>query len=339
VVDVVEQDDETIVHLTDRAVPPGPVNGAIDWERRFDHMQQHTGQHLLSAAFLKLYKMPTVSFHLGRDISTIDLAAPSLETRQVEEAERLVNEIVRQNLAVDVRFRTPEELAALGARKKVEREGLLRVIEIGDFDRQPCGGTHVARTGQIGAVQVRKVEKQKQNWRVEFVCGLRALAAARRDFRILGEAAQLLSCGIDEVPAMLRKALDERAAGQRTRQRLLERLAAYEAQMMLEQVPKEPGPIIVAQVFDEAEANYLRLLATALVSESGVCALLGTRAGGNVIFAQSHAGQRDMNTLLRESLAAAGGKGGGTRDFAQGSVPDPAELERVLRAALQRLQS
>jgi alanyl-tRNA synthetase len=339
VLDVVERADESIVHFTDQALKLGPVSGAIDWERRFDHMQQHTGQHLLSAAFVRMFAMPTVSFHLGRASSTIDLAARAVEARELEEAERVVNEVVQQDLAVEIRFRTAAELDTLGVRKKVERDGPLRVVEIGDFDRQACGGTHVARTGQVGFVQVRKVERQKQNWRVEFVCGVRALATARGDSRTLGEAAQLLSCGMEEVPAMLRKVLEERAAGYRARQRMLERLAGYEAEALRARAPREGGSCVVAQVFDEADAAYLRLLATALVSEAGVCALLATRTGGNVIFAQSAGGPRDMNALLGESLAAAGGKGGGTKDFAQGGVPDTAALEEVLGLALGRLRS
>jgi len=337
VLDVVEMDDGTIAHFTDRALAPGPVNGTIDWPRRFDHMQQHTGQHLLSAAFLKLFDMPTVSFHLGREVSTIDLAAKKLDAEQAAEAERLVNGVVQSDLKVEVRYRTAEEAEALGVRKKVEREGPLRVVELGEFDRQPCGGTHVARTGQVGVVQVRKIEKQKQNWRVEFVCGERALAAARADFRALAESAQLLSCGISEVPAMLRKALEERSAANRTRQRLQERLAAYEAQLLLAQAAARFGPRIVTQIFEEAEPSYLRLLATALVAESGACVFLATHAGAYVIFAQSAGGPHDMNALLRECVGSVGGKGGGTHDFAQGSVPDPSELERVLRTALQRL--
>ena len=147
VVEVLERDDKTVAHLTDKQVPTGPVRGAVDWERRFDHMQQHTGQHLLSAAFLELFNFPTVSFHLGREVSTIDLAAPGLDARLMEQAERRANGIIFEDRAVRVSFGTAEQLAEAGVRKAVEREGILRAIEIEGFDRQPCGGTHVARTG------------------------------------------------------------------------------------------------------------------------------------------------------------------------------------------------
>ncbi|MBI1738458.1 MAG: alanyl-tRNA editing protein, partial [Acidobacteria bacterium] len=215
VVDVMDREDGAIVHVTDRALEMGAVRGVIDWERRFDHMQQHTGQHLLSAAFVELFKMQTVSFHLGGESSTIDLAGASLAARQAEAAERLTNQIIFEDRAVDVRYGTREELAESGVRKEVEREGVLRAVSVEKFDLQPCGGTHVTRTGQVGLVLLRKIDRQKQNWRVEFVCGGRAMRAARGDYAALNEAARLLTCGQPEVPAMLGKALEERKQAQR----------------------------------------------------------------------------------------------------------------------------
>jgi alanyl-tRNA synthetase len=336
VVDVTEREESMIVHVTDRLLESGPVHGTIDWQRRFDHMQQHTGQHLLSAAFVELFKMQTVSFHLGGESSTIDLASASLAASQAEAAERLTNQIIFEDRAVEVRYGTREELAASGVRKEVDREGVLRAVSVERFDLQPCGGTHVERTGQVGLVLLRKIDRQEQNWRVEFECGGRALRAARGDFVALSEAARLLTCGQSEVPAMLEKALEERKQSQRSRQILLEKLAGYEAKELLHGA--EGGVTrVVVRVFDEAEPAYLRMVATRLAAEPGVQALLGTRSGGHVVFAQSPGLASDMNALLREALHAAGGKGGGTRDFAQGSVPDVSRVEAVLTAARSRL--
>jgi len=337
--DVFEREDHAIVHVTERALAAGPIHGRIDWERRFDHMQQHTGQHLLSAAFIELFKFPTVSFHLGRHASTIDLAAASLSLQQVEAAARLTNQVIFDDRPVTVRFGTAAEFAQAGARKEVDREGTLRAICVENFDLQPCGGTHVARTGQVGLILLRKFEKQKRNWRVEFVCGHRALRAARGDFTTLGEAARLLTCGLSDVPAILQKTLDERKQAHRTRQLLLEQLARYQARELLSDISLVAPDICrrVTRVFDEEDPAYLRLLATHLAAEPNVQALLATRAGGYVIFAQSPGLPADMNELLRDTLATAGGKGGGTRDFAQGSVPDPARLPEILFAAASRL--
>ena len=336
VVEVLDREDGTIVHVTDRALAPGPVQGTIDWERRFDHMQQHTGQHLLSAAFVELFKMQTVSFHLGGESSSIDVVGATLSMAQAEEAEWRTNQIIFEDRAVDVRYGTREELAASGVRKEVAREGVLRAVSVEQFDLQPCGGTHVTRTGQVGLVLLRKIEKQKQNWRVEFVCGGRAIRAARADFAALNDAARMLSCGPQEVPSLLGKALDERKQAQRSRQQLLERLAGYEALELLRGAKGGPTRVVM-HICDDAEAAYLRVLATRLVAESSVIALLATRTGGHVVFVQSPGLATDMNTLLREALNEAGGKGGGTHDFAQGSVPDTTRIEAILSAVAARL--
>lgn len=338
VVEVAEAEDGDVLHYTDRAIR-GDVPCALDWPRRFDHMQQHTGQHLLSAAFLELFGVPTVSFHLGRAVSTIDLAAAALTAANLARAEQRVNEIVFEDRPVEIGFATAAELAALGVRKPVAREDPLRVISVEGYDRQPCGGTHVARTGQVGAVLLRRLEKQKGNWRVEFVCGFRAVAAARADLDALSEAARRLSCGPPDVPAMVARALEERQAGFKQRQQLQEQLAEFEALTLL---AMQGQPLraarLVARVFEAGEPGYLRLLAAKLAAQGGVVALLGLRPGGQLVFAQSPGLPHDMNALLKETLAALAGKGGGSRDLAQGSVPDPARLEAALAAAAARLR-
>jgi alanyl-tRNA synthetase len=329
-----------VIHFADSAIPAGPVHGVVDWERRFDHIQQHTGQHLVSATFIELFKMQTVSFHLGREISTIDLAAPSLDQRQLEAAERRTNEIIFDDRPIKILFGTAEELAAAGIRKQVDREGILRAIEIETFDRQPCGGTHVARTGQIGMILLRKLEKVKAAWRVEFVCGYRAMRAARADATLLADASRRLSCGPAEVPDMVARALEERQSGHRARQRLTEELAEVQALMLLAtegRAGKSGQPVVLSRILEEPDQSYLRLLATKIVAQPKVRAIMGTRAG-HIIFAQSSGLDGDMNALLRDCVSIAGGKGGGTKDFAQGSLPDATRVEAVIQRALELLQ-
>ena len=225
--------EEKIVHYTSAAVDIGPVHAEIDWPRRIDHMQQHTGQHLLSAAFIELFNFPTVSFHLGREVCTIDLTAPAIVPRHIEEAERRTNEIIFEDRVVTVRYGTAQELEEAGVRKKVDREGILRAIEVEGFDRQPCGGTHLARTGQAGLLLTRKLERRRDFWRLEFVCGFRALATARADYANLTQDAALLSCGIPEVPKVLEKLVEERRAQHSAVKRLEEHLAEHEARSLL----------------------------------------------------------------------------------------------------------
>ncbi len=340
VLEVIDREsDDTVLHITDRVIATGPIHGRIDWERRFDHIQQHTGQHLLSAAFVDLFGMQTVSFHLGRESSTIDLAAPAVGSQHLEAAERRVNEIIFEDRPIGIRFGTAEELAAAGIRKQVQREGTLRAIEVEGFDRQPCGGTHASRTGQVGLLLLRKSEKWKGNWRVEFVCGFRALRSARLDAALLGESARLLTCGATEVPSMVERALDERQATHRARQRLTEELAELQALMLLatdRRAGKAGRPSVVCKVLEDQDPSYMRIIATKIVGQPAMRVLLATREG-HVIFAQSNGLDADMNALLRECLAAFGGKGGGTRDFAQGSVGKAADVARLLDQALARL--
>ncbi|HVB07646.1 MAG TPA: DHHA1 domain-containing protein [Candidatus Acidoferrales bacterium] len=338
--EVLDSENDEILHFTDRPVPPGPVHGTIDWPRRFDHMQQHTAQHMLSAALIELFKFPTVSFHLGREISTIDLAVPSITPRQLEEAERRVNEIIFDGRPIAVRYGTAEELAAQGIRKKVDREGTLRVIDIEAFDRQPCGGTHLARTGHAGMLLTRKCERQKGNWRIEFVAGWRALAAARGDFAALRQAAEYLGCGIAELSENVRKIQEERRTNQRDAKKLTERLAELEAadlRVRNTETSHDGKRRIVVFVSDDAASSYLAMLAAKLVATPNMRVILASRAAMAIVLAQSAGLDGDMGALLRELLATLGGKGGGGKVFAQGTVPELSVLDGVVNAARARL--
>jgi alanyl-tRNA synthetase len=338
-VPVIEVSDaeQKVVHYASAAVPVGPVHGVIDWARRIEHMQQHTGQHLLSAAFIELFGFQTVSFHLGKEISTIDLDTPAVKPEHLEKAERRVNEVIFEDKPVVIRFGTAEELAEAGIRKKVEREGILRAIEVEGFDRQPCGGTHLERTGQAGLLLIRKLERRRDQCRVEFVCGFRALAAARSDFSTLTQAASLLSCGLAEVPAVLGKLIEERRAQHGAVKRLEERLAEHEARELLASATGTGGVRVIATALEEATPGYLGLLAAKLVDEANVVALLATRASGHVVFAQTKGLPHDMGALLRDALKQFGGKGGGPKDFAQGTVAEAAKVADVIAYAAKAL--
>jgi alanyl-tRNA synthetase len=346
-----------VVHYTSAAIPVGSVHGKIDWNRRIDHMQQHTAQHLLSAAFIELFGFQTKSFHLGQLTSTIDLDAPAILPRHLEEAERRTNGIIFEDREVVVRFGTAEELVAAGIRKKVEREGVLRAIDIEGFDRQPCGGTHLVRTGQAGLLLIRKVERRKDSWRIEYVAGNRALAAARLDFATLTQAASVMTCALAEVPAGIVKWGEERRAQHGSAKKLEERLAQHEARAILAQESSKrlandssQAPWVIAVTLEDATANYLGLLAAKLVAEAGVIVLLASRAGGHVVFAQTKGASSmppsglssqmsDMGKLLRDTIQDCGGKGGGSKEFAQGSIPNPGDAAKVVQRAQDLLSS
>ena len=166
---------ENVVHIVDREVGRGRVEAVVDWSRRFDHMQQHTGQHLLSAMFHERFGLPTVSFHLGSDLCTIDLRGPEPSSDILQGAQRAANEVIFEDRPVNVRYGTAEQLAEIGVRKEVDREGLLRAIEIESADLQPCGGTHVKNIGEIGGIRVLKIRSEgKHNKRVEIALAAEA---------------------------------------------------------------------------------------------------------------------------------------------------------------------
>lgn len=336
--DVFETEDGEVVHVLAGAPAGERVQGRVDWPRRFDHMQQHTGQHLLSAAFVRLFKLPTASFHLGREVCTIDLETLSLGHRQLQAAEELANQVIFEDRPVHIRFAAADAVPQEGLRRAPTQREEVRLVEIEDFDHCPCGGTHVARTGQIGLLLARGLEKIKHQVRVEFVCGGRALVAARADHEHLSEAARLLTTGPAELPNVLRKQAEERRAAEKERTRLLERLAEHEARALLDEAERIGERRLLVKVFAEADANYLRLLAARLVQEPGVQILFASRSDPPaLVFAQSPGLPADMNALLRAAVQKLGGKGGGSHDFAQGSVPAGAALEEALTEARRHL--
>src|SRR5438270_902718 len=222
-------DDEAgrVLHFASEPLAIGTqVHGSVDAVRRRDHVQQHSGQHVLSAAFIRLFNMPTVSFHMGEESCTIDLETTGLTTAQVQKAEYLSNEVIAEDRAVGIRFVPLEDARQLGLRKLPPKQtGDLRLIDIADFDLTACGGTQVRSTGQICRILLRKIEKVKQGVRVEFVCGLRAVNSAHGDYTMLTEAASLYSSHIHDVPEQIRKSLAETKAAGKTQHKLLEELA------------------------------------------------------------------------------------------------------------------
>jgi alanyl-tRNA synthetase len=327
-------DGEDVVHVVDRQLPLGSVAGCVDWARRFDHMQQHTGQHLLSAMFQERYGRPTVSFHLGVDVCTIDLRGPEPAEEILEGAERAANQVISEDRPITVRYGTAEQFAELGVRKEVLRSGMLRAIEIEGADLQPCGGTHVKSTAQIGIILVRGRTKMRQDWRVEFVCGRRAARVSRHDFQLLQRAGEELGCALDNVPASVQRAIRERDAHFKNARALLQRLAEADAAAALLSVKvDENGMRVFARVFgEESELEYLSSLATQLAKSEKTVALL-SRSGGDLIFAQHPVTGKDMNALLKQVLAQFAGKGGGTRDFARGKLNDATQADKALTLA------
>ena len=343
VLDVADEEDGTIRHFTSGPLAAGQtVRGVIDAPRRRDHMQQHSGQHVLSAAFVRLFDVPTVSFHMGTESCTIDLAVKSLTPAQIAQAERLATHAVTEDRPVTIRFVPLEEARQMGLRKLPPKQtGDLRLIDVADFDLTACGGTHVRSTGQIGAILLRKIENVKQGARVEFVCGFRAVDTARQDYNTLAEAAGLYSAHLREVPEQIRKSIQETKSSAKDRHKLLEELAEFQAARLLAEA--EGVPRAVTAIFPERDAAFIKLVAQKLtVGNTDVVALIASGSGQPALeFAQSPGQKWKMGELLKEVMAQLGGRGGGSADMAQGGLPagtDLAQVKEILKETAMKHQ-
>jgi alanyl-tRNA synthetase len=347
---VTEDKSGQVWHFTRKPLQTGTaVDGEVDWPRRLDHMQQHSGQHLLSAVFARELNAPTVSFHLGDTTSTIDLACQQLAHHTVQRMERTANEIIAEDRAINIREVEPEEAASLLAsgalRKLPEREGSIRLIEIADYDLNACGGTHVRSTGQIGGLMIRSLEKVSRGVRVEFVCGVRAVQSARNDFELLARSAGLLSTKATEIPAAVERLLTETKTAAKERQHLREEIADYHATRLVVEEQVENNLRMVCRMFSDRDRDYVRMLAsrvTAAVPRT-IALLASTESSpAHVVLASSGDLELHCGEILREGLATLGLRGGGSPGMAQGDVPSEevvnfiAMMSRELGAAVRR---
>jgi alanyl-tRNA synthetase len=332
----VRDDGEDVVHIVDEELRPGAVDGCVEWGRRFDHMQQHTGQHLLSAIFQERFGLPTVSFHLGAELSTIDLHGPEPSADALLGAQRAANAVIFEDRPVTVRYGTADQLAQRGVRKEVDREGILRAIEIEAVDLQPCGGTHVKSTGQIGMVLVRRCTKIRQDWRVEFAAGARADRVASNDFRLLRTIGERLSCSPDEAQAAIERLTDERDASHKNLRIAWQQLAEDRAQLLLASAEQgKDGALCVVAVLREESAELLLPLATELAKKEKTVALLAHEPSGQLVFAQSPGKSADLGAILKQVFATIPGKGGGTHDFVRAKLIDANQSNGALTLAKQ----
>lgn len=318
VVDVIDQGDD-IVHVLDMPIEVGSlVTGTIDWARRQDHMQQHSGQHVLSAAFARVCENPTVSVHIGATTCSIDLAR-EVSAADIERAEAEANEVVLRDEPVSIRFVSAAEALRLSLRKESARTGTLRLIDIPGVDLSACGGTHVARTGAIGLIAVLGSERFKGGTRVTFACGLRARHAFRGLRDAMAASTRLLSVLPEDLPEALRRLQDDAKEQRRQMTALRETLAGYEAEAWLEGA-QQLGPFrVIVRVMEGADVPALKTMASALSGTPGTTVVLLTAdAPFQVVVARASDVPLDAGALLRTLTEQYGGKGGGRPELAQG---------------------
>jgi len=328
VADVVDE-GERIAHLLTQPLSSGMVRGQINWPRRFDYMQQHTGQHLLSAILADLLRHTTVSVHLGEQSSTVDLDAPPLTPEQVARVETRANEVVTENRTVKVSFE--EAGSAVGLRKPSSRSGTIRIITIEGVDRSACGGTHVKASGEIGPIMLRKIERARKGCRVEFVCGLRAVRRARSDIEVLGQVAGELSCAVEELPHVISLQRTELKEAAGTRRALETELSVCQAkQLYAAAIPDSTGLRRAVVRRSSGTIEELRGLAQAFATLPQAVFIGAVKSPASILLSAAADSGINAGGVLKGVLSIAGGRGGGSAALAQGILPGPEHLEQVI---------
>jgi alanyl-tRNA synthetase len=342
VVECIDNEDEGILHVVQGRAPDvgSEVRGRVDWLRRLDHIQQHTGQHILSQAFVQLFNAPTRSFRVMEQSCEIDVELSNPTNETIERAIELANNVVWEDREITIHDVTSAEAASMPLRKEPSRAGDLRLIEIQGFDLTPCGGTHAYRTGEVGMIAVRSWERAKGLVRIEFVAGMRALNDYRRANQSARNVATLFSCGRDDAPALAEKTVEENKELHRQVRSLEEIAARVEAGDLIAEAELHEGNLrIVSKVFNNRSAESLKHVAQAIIGHPNVVVLLASaeKDAARLIFARSADAPGDMNALMREACAIVEGKGGGKSDMAQGGGKNTARLVDALTTTKARL--
>jgi alanyl-tRNA synthetase len=335
----VREDEATgaIIHITDGPVS-GRVAGCIDWERRLDHMQQHTGQHLLSGTFERLLDAETVSWHLGSESCTVDITLETLTPEQAEAVELACNEVIRNTLPVLTHEVDEDGVKALPLRKPPAVTGLIRVVEIQGYDWSACGGTHVRSTGELGLLKIKSWERYKKLTRVVFLVGNRALRDYLNLDRLTRDLCRSLSIGVADLPRYVARCQEEASGLRRQVKVLQERILEAEAAELVAGARTVSGVRIVRLVATGRTPDEVKLLAAKVAAHPGTVAVLGTRgAMPQIVLHRSLDLRLDMGAIIRQILPLIDGKGGGSPVQAQGAGSKPDGLEQALDHAVKRI--
>ncbi|MFD3445655.1 DHHA1 domain-containing protein [Microbacteriaceae bacterium 4G12] len=338
----VEEINGEIRHYITEELTEHEVTGQLDWSRRFDHMQQHTGQHILSAAFIERFNIPTVAFHLGREIVTIDLATPQLSEEVATEAEQLANQIVFENRPITIRWVDEQEAATLPLRKEPTVRDHIRVVIIEDFDYNGCGGTHPKRTGEVGTIQILGWERHKGNIRLTFVCGWRAIARMKRNQDLVQHVAKQLHSKEDEIPNKVQQLLSSQKESEKALQIANEKLLFIEASKYVKEAKQTQfGKQIMANFMDRSIQEIAMLSSVITEQNEDVIVCFVTKNNENLqcICACGHAIEQNMNALLKAALPLIEGKGGGNQKSARGGGKALVSSEEFLAHLIHILEN
>jgi len=346
VVEVVEDNDE-ITHILKEELKEeinSEVVGKINWERRFDHMQQHSGQHILSGALMKLWSVETVSFHLGEEVCTLDIAKEKFTEEEARKVEECANEIIFNNKPVKCYFvEGEEELKRLNLRKLPDRKGKIRIIEIENFDLSACGGTHCRATGEVGMIKITKWEKRGEKIRLEFICGRRAWKDYFRKNKVIKNISNKLTIKDSELGEAIDRMLEEQKEIRKELKGFKEKLQDYEVRNLINKSSlKDDGIRIVSKIFEDKNFQEVRELVQKIINlDESVVVLAGINSKGEgikILFACSRALNYDMNRLIREAGKFIEGRGGGAPNFAQAGGKRVEGIHEALDFALTNLK-
>ncbi|CAB1058661.1 Alanyl-tRNA synthetase family protein [Olavius sp. associated proteobacterium Delta 1] len=340
VLDVFEDEKHGIVHLLAEPVAGEAVEGRINWQRRFDHMQQHTGQHLLSQAFMMAGNAATVSFHMGDESSTLDLNQGNFSIEAIAAVEDLANQIIYENRPVMSRIIRKNELDQYPVRKLPSVDDNIRIVEIKDFDYSPCGGTHCSKTGEIGIVKIRRFENYKGGSRIHFLCGLRALKDYQEKSNIIKQIGDCLSAGETDLYNNIKKYRDELKSLRREHSNLNKRYLNYEAQALFSERKEIDNINIIVKIFEDRHPKELKILAQKVLQNfPDTLILFGAKAEGkaSLFFLRSEGLACDMGKLMQDACAVINGRGGGRPQQAQGGGPATDKLDAALQCAYLNL--
>jgi len=324
--------DHQIVHILEQSIPVHTdVKGKVDADRRFDHMQQHTGQHILSQVFIQIHHAETIGFHLGQEFSTLDLNVSGLEERDIGDVEKRVNEIITQNRAVHVHSATQAELSKYPLRKPPKTEGPVRIVEVEGFDWSGCCGTHVRRTGEIGLLKILRWEKYKGGSRITFLCGNRCLEHYQNTYQIIRQLSRILSTGVMDLPATAEQLQADRKQMSKKIEALQEQVLTNEASVLLDQAIQR-GPVrLIVKCFDNRDTKSVQGLARLLVKSNSVVAVLCVQSDPVfVCAARSENVRLDIRPFIEKVRVLVQGNGGGNAGFGQVSGIDGRNLDKVL---------
>jgi len=340
----VSEDDEEVIHILKDEIKEdigAIIIGRINWERRFNHMQQHSGQHILSGALMKIWGTETVSFHLGEKVCTLDIVKDNLTPEEVNRTENCATEIIFENRPIKCYFvEGDEELKGLNLRKMPDRKGKIRIIEVEDFDLSACGGTHCRASGEVGLIKVIKWEKRGEKVRLEFICGRRAWEDYSWKHELVKNISNKLTVKDSELSEVVERMLEERKEIRKELKDFKEKLQDYEALDLLREGAIKKGNIkVVNKVFEDKSIEEARRLANKIINLEDCVLLFGLKGErANLLLARSEVLNYDMNRLMKEACKFIDGRGGGVPNFAQGGGTNIAGIEEALNFSFEHFQ-